>query len=351
MRAYYNENDPFAAEWLRKLILFGHIAPGDVDTRSITEVRSSDLEGYRQCHFFAGIGVWSHALRRAGWEDDRPVWTGSCPCQPFSLAGKGAGFEDPRHLWPHWHRLIGQQRPVVCFGEQVASAGLWLDLVSSDLEALDYAVGAVSIPAAGFGGAHIRQRFFWVADARGAAGQWDTGSVLSAQEEVSREDGPVHGYSPLRSSDGGSTGGLVDAASEQAGLPGRAWESRGAIDGVEHAQGDGREPRRPESGGWGVERGCGLERLGDAGAEGFPFGSLHPDERGAIRIQGPAFGTTGALRGCDWLFCQDGKLRPVGPGTFPLAHAAPARVGRLRGYGNALDAETATRFIEAYMDI
>ena len=57
--AYYNEHDPFAAEWLRRLILFGHIAEGDVDERSIEDVNPDDLKGYDQCHFFAGIGVWS----------------------------------------------------------------------------------------------------------------------------------------------------------------------------------------------------------------------------------------------------------------------------------------------------
>ena len=87
MPAYYNENNRFAAQWLRNLIAAGDIAPGDVDERSITEVRPDDLRGYTQCHFFAGIGGWSAALRLAGWPDDRPVWTGSCPCQPFSAAG------------------------------------------------------------------------------------------------------------------------------------------------------------------------------------------------------------------------------------------------------------------------
>ena len=99
-RAYYNEFNPYAAQWLRNLIDAGLIAPGDVDNRSIEDVTPADLLGYTQCHFFAGIGVWSAALRGAGWADDRPVWTGSCPCQPFSSAGKGAGFADERHLWP-----------------------------------------------------------------------------------------------------------------------------------------------------------------------------------------------------------------------------------------------------------
>lgn len=111
MAAYYNEIDPYAAQWLRNLITAGHIAPGIVDERSIEDVRPSDLAGFAQCHFFAGIGIWSLALRRSGWADDRPVWTGSCPCQPFSKAGKEAGFDDERHLWPAWQWLIDQCRP------------------------------------------------------------------------------------------------------------------------------------------------------------------------------------------------------------------------------------------------
>lgn len=144
MSAYYNEIDPYAAQWLRNLIAAGHIAPGVVDERSIEDVTPADLTDYAQCHFFAGVGVWSYALRLAGWADDEPVWTGSCPCQPFSAAGKGDGFADERHLWPAFHHLIEQCRPAIVFGEQVASrdAEPWLDLVQDDLEAMDYAVVA-----------------------------------------------------------------------------------------------------------------------------------------------------------------------------------------------------------------
>jgi len=166
MTAYYNEIDPAAAQWLRNLIEAGHIAPGYVDERSIEDVFPSDLRGFTQCHFFAGIGVWSHALRQSGWSDDGPVWTGSCPCQPFSTAGKGAGFDDERHLWPAFHHLIKECKPSIVFGEQVASKDTepWLDLVQTDLEALDYAFGAVPFPSAGVSAPHIRERLYWVAD-------------------------------------------------------------------------------------------------------------------------------------------------------------------------------------------
>ncbi|EDD7982957.1 hypothetical protein BXK42_12030 [Salmonella enterica subsp. enterica serovar Kottbus] len=165
--AYYNEINPFAAAWLRNLIDAGCIAPGVVDTRSIEEVTANDLKGFTQCHFFAGIGVWSYALRCAGWPDSRPVWTGSCPCQPFSQSGKRRGFNDPRHLWPTWRQLIKECAPYVIFGEQVASKdGLtWFDVVQLDLEEAGYAVAVIDFCAAGIGAPHIRQRLFWVADA------------------------------------------------------------------------------------------------------------------------------------------------------------------------------------------
>src|SRR3990167_2132759 len=126
MAAYYNENDPKTAAWLRELIKAKLIADGEVDTRSIVDVQSADLARFAQCHFFAGIGGWSYALRLAGWADDRAVWTGSCPCQPWSDAnvweGGGQGDADPRHLWPAWFQLIEVARPPVVFGEQVAAA-------------------------------------------------------------------------------------------------------------------------------------------------------------------------------------------------------------------------------------
>ena len=166
MSAYYNEFDPYAAQWLRNLIAAGHIAPGDVDERSILEVKPDDLRGYTQCHFFAGIGGWSEALHIAGWPDDRPVWTGSCPCQPFSSAGRQRGSEDERHLWPAFFNLIRECRPASVFGEQVAgAAGLaWLDHVCADLEDAGYAAAAADLCAAGAGAPHIRQRLYWVAD-------------------------------------------------------------------------------------------------------------------------------------------------------------------------------------------
>lgn len=185
--AYYNEIDPYAAQWLRNLIARGLIAPGDVDERSIVDVRADDLAGYRQCHFFAGIGGWSLALRLAGWPDDREVWTGSCPCQPFSVAGKRTGTADERHLWPVWRELVRERKPPSVFGEQVASAAgrAWFAAVRADLEGMGYAAGGGDLCAAGVGAPQIRQRIYWVADTHDARRQ---GAIRQGESREARQE-------------------------------------------------------------------------------------------------------------------------------------------------------------------
>ncbi|UXO85650.1 DNA cytosine methyltransferase [Brucella intermedia] len=330
MTAYYNEFDPKAAAWLRELIKAGHIAPGDVDERSIVDIRPSDLIGYTQCHFFAGIGVWSYAFRRAGWPDDRPVWTGSCPCQPFSAAGKGAGFTDERHLWPHFHWLIENCRPPVVFGEQVAGKdGLgWLDLVQTDLEGSGYASGAVDTCAAGFGAPHIRQRIYWV------------GERLEHAEGVGRLERRAE-PSGWRADIGCGFGIVGDARFA------RLERQRGGYSATfGHGQGSVRPVAEASEFG-------GVAHNNDDGCSAPSISGFHNSEHHAeprSSIVGRSSPTNGFWRDADWLFCRDGKWRPVEPGTFPLAHGAAARVGRLRGYGNAIVAPAAQAFIEAYLE-
>ena len=298
MSAYYNEIDPFAAAWLRELIKGGWIADGEVDERSIVEVSPDDLRGFTQCHFFAGIGGWSYALRLAGWDDSRPVWTGSCPCQPFSSAGKRKGKEDERHLWPHFFGLIRECRPVACFGEQVASrdALAWLDHVCNDLEGEGYAVGAVDSCAAGYGAPHIRQRIYWMAH------DDEAGRGLERLNRLRQDGHASTGTDPH-----GRGEAFVLGDSHDKGLP----QQRG-------------EPR--------TSRKAGVTSEGEA-------------------VERAGAPTNGLWANADWIACRDGKARPVESGTFPLAHGIPARVGRLRGYGNAIVAPQAAEFIKAFRGV
>lgn len=169
---YYNEFDPYAAQWIRNLIAAKHIPKGHVDERSIVDVEAADISEFTQCHFFAGIGGWSLAARLAGWPDDRELWTGSAPCQPFSVAGRQGGQKDERHLWPEYFRLIGARRPAVVMGEQVAAAvgKNWLDGVFDDLESIHYACGATVIPACAVDAPHRRDRLWFVGHRTGAVG-------------------------------------------------------------------------------------------------------------------------------------------------------------------------------------
>ena len=216
MDVYYNEFEPYAAQWLRNLIDAGELPKGVVDERDIRDVTPADLEPYAQCHFFAGIGIWALALARAGFPADYPIWSGSCPCQPFSSAGKGDGFADERHLWPHFHYLIEQRRPAVVVGEQVATKdGLgWLDLVQTDLEGSDYACGAVDTCAAGYGAPHIRQRLYFTGiDNRHSArlGNANGQPVQPEARDLYGAAGAIKG--------GGSPDGGVDHGSRGASQP------------------------------------------------------------------------------------------------------------------------------------
>lgn len=176
---YYNENDPYCAEWIRNLIAGGELPDGDVDERSIEDVTPADVAGYTQAHWFAGIGGWPLALRLAGWPRDRPIWTGSCPCQRFSSAARGRHSADD--LWPEWRRLIVASRPGTIVGEQVAHARRWFDQLCDDVEAMDYSVGASILPSVGVAQDHERARIYFACHADG-----DGEPIVPVDAEVAR---------------------------------------------------------------------------------------------------------------------------------------------------------------------
>ena len=325
-RAYYNEHDRFAAAWLRELIRDGLIPAGDVDERDIQLVQPADLAGYTACHVFAGIGGWAYALRLAGWPEDRPVWTGSCPCQPFSAAGKGEGFNDSRHLWPTWFRLIRECGPPVVLGEQAASRDgmAWFDHVSADMEAEAYAIGAADLCAASSGAPHIRQRLFFVAYA-----------------ERGRPEGGRHRPGPSR-----ADLSAKDCITERLAYPGRRGvQLRGGLDVAGAAGGDETASRERERLRAHARTGCDAGLLADTKRDGGgpDVSGAGPERRAAHQRSDPWANTA-------WVNCTDGKARPTQPGLFPLAHGIPNRVGTLRGAGNAIVPQVAAQFVGAFLE-
>ncbi|MCX7318394.1 MAG: DNA cytosine methyltransferase [Hyphomicrobiales bacterium] len=266
-----------------------------VDRRDVRDVHPSDLVGYKQAHFFAGIGGWPFALRAVGWRDDRPVWTASLPCQPFTRAGKQLGFADERHLWPDFEKLVEARRPAVLLGEQSGDAAEWIGVVRGRLDSLDYAVGTVPFTAACAGAEHGRPRYYFVADADDEQRRLEQRQQERAPERARDE--------PDRRGQGVALG---DAESNQDGGTGIAERS-------------GREP----------DRGPGTGRL-----------EWVIDKRGKAR-RAPS----GIRRLVDGV---SGRVARIGADGQEETYS---RVKALQGLGNALDHRAARSFIASCMDI
>ena len=325
---YYNDIDAHAVAWLRNLIREGLIPAGEVDDCPIQEINADDLKEFTQCHFFAGIAGWSYALALAEWPEDRPVWTGSCPCQPFSSAGGQAGEKDERHLWPAFHALIAERNPSIIFGEQVASklGREWLAAVRLDLEELGFAVGAADLCAAGVGAPHIRQRLFWVAD----------GNDADRRPKETRDNFEEFEKESESTSDSTGSGQasiwVADIKShKQRKRSDRNFYKSGSGVGNSKANKEGKN--QPAS------------RLGDASSE---LGKGGSKKQGRGKQEQP--GRTGAWSGIKFVRCADNKARPVKPGILPLADGVPGRVGKIHAYGNAIVPQVAAVFIKSFME-
>lgn len=323
IKAYYNDHDKKVCAWLEQLIKNGEITKGDVDDRSITEITADDIAGYDRVHLFAGIGTWDYALNQAGWRD-RPVLTASLPCQPFSAAGKGLGKQDERHLLPQAVDLIIKSGIDTIFGEQVerAIAHGWLDDLQAVMEAENYAVGHAVLGAHSVNSAHIRQRLYWVANSINNNGQRKIGR--SDGETENTEAGDRKNINESRQSCGTSDDVLRLADTKNGGRESHQNKKAAGIFGATNAEG---------------ELWCGV-------------GSLR-----ATPIK--------------WIRCRDNKYRPIKSGIKPLVDGSAgklvrgsdtgaqieanntqeARSMRLKGYGNAIQAQTAEAFIRAFISI
>ena len=366
---YYNEHDKNAAEWLRNLCKAREITNGTVDERDIQTVMPDELAGMRRVHFFAGIGGWDLALRLAGWPTDREVWTGSCPCQPYSSAGKGAGQKDPRHLWPDMFRLVKECRPDTIFGEQVAAAIRhgWLDGVFADLEGIGYACGAVVVGAHSVGAPHIRQRLYWCASRlpdskRDQEHQEQRESDAAERERGSIVPGGCGTSMPgrLAQDPAGERRGRRDDG-DKAGDDGQVQVAGlGADSGLHNAIGSRLEEHGIRELGreiQGTEQGREAGGVGDGDEQGLQGRSVSGRECYGKQTSGPGV-YVGPWSDYRIIPCTDGKARRTGSRVFPLVNAWPrdgrdmgesgsrlrrmvrdasrSRVGMLKGSGNAI---------------
>ena len=360
MAAYYNEFNPEAAAWLRELIKRKLIADGEVDERSIIDVQASDIRGFTQCHFFAGIGGWSYALRLAGWADDYPCWTASLPCQPFSVAGNQLGKDDERHLLPHFLELVKQCKPDRIFGEQVEGAIRhgWLDDLQTTMEAESYAVGHCVLGAHSVGAYHQRQRLYWVA-------QRELGDTLHDRTRRTTRSEMGASQDDKRAAESEGQGGIGD---------GVALGGAGSFSELANSESAGRCRWEPME-----NNGYSELRRSSANSELPSTSDTRLQGHGGFEQVAVPQGWEGAQRHIskggiwdnpNWIYCKDGKCRAIEPSIKPLVNGIPkgmvrsgdnseefdadntqeARTMRLKGYGNAIVPQVAAMFISAFME-
>ena len=335
---YANEIDPIACAALRHCGI-----ASIVDERSIKLVGPDDVRPFRRAHFFAGAGLWEVACRLAGWPDDLPLWTASCPCQPFSVAGKGLGADDARHLWPDLFRLIDACRPACIVGEQVAgkAGDAWLDGVCADLEGIGYAVRAVEVPASAVDSPQKRSRNWWVAVGN-AASHGQRPGPIKQREDIGGRVELVGAESRLDTIDGANFGPMASA--------------NGGDASAERLQRCGEQRFQPQAGNdpWTARDGQRAEGpMGSSNGEGLAIRSLAEDERGAVWNEGTPPGAANAgsfWRDAEWLQCADRKARRTKPGLRLLVDGMAGRTDLWRLAGNSIVPHVAAEVLKAILE-
>jgi len=231
---------------------------------------AANLVAKMEANALAPAPIWSNLKTFPAhlFRDRVDILTGGYPCQPFSAAGKRAGKDDPRHLWPWIREHIKTMRPVRCFFENVEGhISLGLREVIEDLEGLGYETTWGIFSASEVGAPHQRKRVYILAHAKRdpirQQSRWRSGEngqsapfprVDGEPQPLADADNarqqPSERQGQARYDVGGSSQELADADSErQPGWPetnGR--QTRQSVEGSGASDlADSNDPRREQS--------------------------------------------------------------------------------------------------------
>ena len=232
------------------------------------------------------------------------IITGGYPCQPFSVAGRKKGEEDPRHLWPEYFRLVKELRPTWVIGENVSGhIKLGLDTVLENLESEGYSARTFSISASSVGAKHQRERIWIVANARQHGGRI---------EPTGNSEGTGRGS--LETTKRSADTDTISRSSERGKIMANSVEF-----GLEkHGHSETKES---------IERG---KTMADTNVEGRQ-GRIHRGQNKEWESQQRYFGRNSATHGQ-----QEQNWWDTEPELGRVAHGIPNRVDRLKGLGNSL---------------
>ena len=252
------------------------------------------------------------------------IITGGFPCQPFSVAGKQAGTDDDRHLWPVMFRIIQELTPRWVIGENVKGLtniqdGVVFETVCSDLEGEGYEVRAFNIPAAGVGAPHRRERLWIVAHRKES--MVNTDDVRLEQHNETKEEPSWWRTSTTFE----PTSDVVDTISDDKGREiSRSDEEERRIQ---------EEYRQDDSSARLTSRTSSIRQTNNGHDVANTESSNRHDNEAVTRDGGSStqevFGDGGSVPGeSTWWHTE--------PDVGRVAHGVPGRVYRLKGLGNSI---------------
>ena len=159
--------------------------------------------------------IWTNLKTFDGrpWRGEVDCITGGYPCQPFSVAGKKLGKDDPRHLWPDIKRLIQEIEPPICFFENVSNhLRVGFEEVANDLRQLGYKIKAGLFTAQEVGAPHRRERLFILAYNNGDG-------CLSDESKIARKNDQERWSQHVKESIAGGNDFATCEFSEEQGRP------------------------------------------------------------------------------------------------------------------------------------